>query len=224
MFDVVRHPRARRTRLSFDPVTGRARLTLPRRASLAKAVDWARGQGAWIERQRAVAPQAYPFAPDVVLPVDGRPLALRWSATAPRQPRCEGDALVVGGPLDGFARRVEAWLRQEALRVLGDDTAFYATRAGVGVTTVTVGDPKARWGSCASHGAIRYSWRLVLAPPDVRRATAAHEVAHRVHMHHGPAFHALVETLFGRAPAAERAWLRTHGASLHWFGRSPPAG
>ena len=53
----------------------------------------------------------------------------------------------------------------------------------------------------------------------MRRATAAHEVAHRVHMNHSAAFHALVATLYGRDPAAERAWLRRHGASLHWFGR-----
>ncbi|MGP1282805.1 MAG: YgjP-like metallopeptidase domain-containing protein, partial [Parasphingopyxis sp.] len=67
---------------------------------------------------------------------------------------------------------------------------------------------------------IRYSWRLVMAPPDVLGATAAHEVAHRVHMHHGPEFHALVAEIFGRDPSAERAWLREHGAALYWVGSS----
>ncbi|WP_294296983.1 M48 family metallopeptidase, partial [uncultured Sphingomonas sp.] len=92
-------------------------------------------------------------------------------------------------------------------------------KAGVTVSAVGVGDTRSRWGSCASTGAIRYSWRLILAPPAVRRATVAHEVAHRVHMNHSPAFHALVADLYGRDPTPERRWLKTNGAALHWFGR-----
>ncbi|MGJ3628833.1 YgjP-like metallopeptidase domain-containing protein [Sphingomonas sp. MMS24-JH45] len=110
-----------------------------------------------------------------------------------------------------------------ALAVLEADTAHYAARAGVAVAAVAVGDPRGRWGSCAHDGAIRYSWRLLLAPPEVRRATAAHEVAHRVHMNRSPAFHALVATLYGAAPPMRR-WLRAHGAQLHWYGRSSGAG
>jgi predicted metal-dependent hydrolase len=85
---------------------------------------------------------------------------------------------------------------------------------------VAVGDPKGRWGSCAASGVIRYSWRLILAPPEVRRATVAHEVAHRVHMNHSAAFHAVVRELYGREPSHERAWLRANAMRLHSFGRA----
>ncbi|NJR77592.1 YgjP-like metallopeptidase domain-containing protein [Sphingomonas corticis] len=220
-FDVVRHPRARRTKLSFDPLTGRARLTLPPRASLDRAMAWARGQAAWVERQRSVLPEARPFVPGATLPFDGATLTIRWQEGAPRAVRREGDALFLGGPLDTVARRVEAWLRRQALALLEADTAVYAARAGVTVSAVAVGDPRGRWGSCAHDGAIRYSWRLAMAPPEVRRATAAHEVAHRVHMNHSPAFHALVARLYEADPAPARRWLRAHGAALHWYGRSP---
>jgi predicted metal-dependent hydrolase len=223
-FDVVRHPRARRTKLSVDPVTGRIRLTLPPRASLPRALAWAQAQQGWVERQRAVLPQARPFVPGAVLPVAGDDLELRWSPDAPRMPSVKDGALLIGGPADMVARRVETWLRRRALAVLTEETAFYAERAGVTVAKVAVGDPRGRWGSCAHDGAIRYSWRLILAPPAVRRATVAHEVAHRVHMDHSPAFHALVATLYGADPRAERQWLRAHGAALHWFGRSAGAG
>ena len=218
--DIVRNARARRTRLSFDPVTGRARLTLPPRASVRKALAWAGQQRIWLAEQQARLPQARPFVSGAVIPVDGVELTIDWSAVHPRLPAVSGDRLVLGGPQDMVPRRVEAWLKRRALAVLAVDTAHYAARAGVVVSGVAVGDARGRWGSCAHHGAIRYSWRLVLAPPDVRRATAAHEVAHRVHMNHSPAFHALVATLYGREPATERAWLRAHGAALHWFGRS----
>ena len=103
---------------------------------------------------------------------------------------------------------------------LASDTAHYAAKAGVSVTKVAIGDARGRWGSCAVDGVIRYSWRLILAPGWVRRATVAHEVAHRVHMNHGPAFHALVAQLYEGDPTPARAWLRAHGAGLHWVGRS----
>jgi hypothetical protein len=45
-------------------------------------------------------------------------------------------------------------------------------------------------------------------------------VAHRVHMNHGSAFHALVKDILGEDPAPARQWLRTNGSALHWFGRS----
>jgi predicted metal-dependent hydrolase len=162
---------------------------------------------------------ARPFADGATIPVGGDALVIAWDATRPRRIERCGDRLLCGGPAEGLARRIELWLRREALRVLAEETAACAARAGVTVTTVSIGDPRGRWGSCASSGAIRYSWRLILAPAFVRRATVAHEVAHRVHMNHGPDFHTLAAQLDDGDPDESRAWLRAHGAALHWFGR-----
>ena len=68
--------------------------------------------------------------------------------------------------------------------------------------------PASRWGSCSASGAIRYNWRLILAPPHLLRWVVAHEVAHRRHMNHGPAFQALEAELYGGDVAAARAELR----------------
>lgn len=217
--EVVRHARARRMRLAVDPRSGKVRLTLPPRASLKKGLDWANEQRAWIDTQRAALPEGRPFAPGAHFPFGGTDIEIVWSEGGLRTPRLDGDRLLCGGPRDGLERRVEQWLKREALKVLSAETAEYAERAGVTVSGVSVGDPRGRWGSCASSGAIRYSWRLILAPAFVRRATVAHEVAHRVHMNHGAAFHRLVETLFETDPTPARAWLRRSGAALHWVGR-----
>ncbi|WP_299648562.1 M48 family metallopeptidase [Sphingomonas bacterium] len=207
-------------KLSFDPVTGRARLTLPRRAPLKAALAWADEKAGWLAEQRARLPDARPFIAGAVLPIADETLTITWSEGTRRTVRRVDDTLSVEGPADTVARRVELWLRRAALDLLSRETAEFAALAGVTVTQVAVGDPRGRWGSCASTGIIRYSWRLLLAPGWVRRATVAHEVAHRVHMNHGPAFHALVAELLGADPAAARAWLRANGASLHWVGRS----
>src|SRR5690606_37233451 len=98
----------------------------------------------------------------------------------------EEDVMIVGGPLAHAGARAVRWLRDRALETLTAETQALARAHGLPLTTVSIGDPRSRWGSCASSGAIRYSWRLILAPPSVRQATVAHEVAHLRHMHHGP--------------------------------------
>ncbi len=219
-FEVVRHPRAMRARLTFDPASGRARLVLPARAALKPALAWARGKVDWIAGQRASLPQALPFEPGAVIAVADERLELVWRPGSSRALKREGERLVAEGPPETLPRRVEAWLRRASLDLLARETAEFAGKAGVVVTRVMIGDARGRWGSCSGTGAIRYSWRLLLAPGWVRRATVAHEVAHRVHMNHGPAFHNLVRELLGTDPTPARAWLRTHGARLHWIGRS----
>lgn len=218
--EVVRHARARRAKLSVDPTSGRARLTIPRRASAKAALAWAAGQTEWLIAQRAHLPRPCPFVDGARIPFDDEVLTIAWEPGASRIVRREDDRLAVFGPPETLGRRVEAWLKREALRLLSEDSAHYAALAGVTITKVSVGDARRRWGSCAAAGAIRYNWRLVLAPSAVRRATAAHEVAHRVHMNHGAAFHALVATLYGDDPDPQRRWLKANGAALYSFGRS----
>lgn len=217
---VVRHPRARRTRLSIDPKTGAVKLTLPPRAALAPALRWAEEKRSWIAAEQAKLPQARPFADGGSLPFRGMMLTIAWDAAASRQVTVEGNRLCCGGPIDGLPRRIERWLRAQAITLLSAETAEFAERAGVAVGRVSIGDPRGRWGSCSSDGAIRYSWRLILAPDFVRRATVAHEVAHRLHMNHSAAFHAAVARLVGVDADQTRAWLKQHGAALHWVGRS----
>ncbi len=217
--DVVRHPRARRARLSIDPARGTVRLTIPLRAPVAPALRWAEDHADWIAAQRARLPAPYPFVPGATLTVADCPLTIAWEADASRRIVVDGTILRCGGPSEGLSRRITAWLKREALQRLSLETGEFAALAGVSVSQVAVGDARARWGSCASSGIIRYSWRLILAPGWVRRATVAHEVAHRVQMNHGLAFHALVHQLVGADANRSRAWLRANGAALHWFGR-----
>ncbi|QAY79839.1 M48 family peptidase [Sphingosinicella sp. BN140058] len=205
-------------RLRVDPRSAEVLLTIPRRVSRARALAWAVEHRPWIEKQLEAIVPAARLGPGDTIPLYDRPHPIVWTADASRVVRLEDEAIVTGGPPETVEARVTRWLHRHALDLLSAETAEFAAKASVVVTRVAVGDPRSRWGSCSSTGAIRYSWRLILAPATVRRATVAHEVAHRVHMNHGPQFHALVETLLGYDPAAARAWLRRHGAALHRIG------
>jgi hypothetical protein len=213
-------PRARVLRLKVDPRTGTVSLTVPRRVSQRKALEWAAQHRAWIEAQLAKIAPPERIGAGSVIPLYDRPHVVDWSADRSRIVRLEEGRILAGGPAEGLEGRILRWLKRHALDLLARETAEYAAKAKVTVAKVAVGDPLSRWGSCSSTGGIRYSWRLILAPPHVRRATVAHEVAHRVHMHHGPEFHALVAELFEGDPATAHAWLRRHGAALHRIARA----
>jgi predicted metal-dependent hydrolase len=124
-----------------------------------------------------------------------------------------------GGPEAGLARRIELFLKRRALDVMSREVADYAAAAGVTARSVSVGDAGTRWGSCSSQGRIRLSWRLILAPPLVRRYVVAHEVAHLAHLDHSTRFKALEARLYGPGLAEAKAALRRHGPRLRRVGR-----
>jgi hypothetical protein len=193
-------------------------LTVPRRSSKRQALEWAAGHRGWIEAQLAQIPPASALEPGATIPLYGRPHRIEWSPERVRTPLVEPGRILTGGPLEGLEARMLRWLRRHALDRLAAETTAFAAKAGVTVRRIAVGDPRSRWGSCSADGAIRYSWRLILAPDFVRRATVAHEVAHRVHMNHGAEFHRLVGALLEEDPTPAREWLRRNGASLYRIG------
>lgn len=206
-------------RLKVDPRTRAVLLTVPRRTSTRRALAWAAGHRDWLEATLAAMPDAEPIGPGSSVPYRGVPHRLDWRRERPRRIALDGNRLLVGGPAEGLERRVLRWLRAEALALLEAETRELAAKVGVMASRVRVGDPVSRWGSCSTSGTVSYSWRLIMAPDFVRRATVAHEVAHLVHLNHRPEFHALVEHLLGEDPRPARAWLRREGGALHRIGR-----
>jgi predicted metal-dependent hydrolase len=240
---VVRRASVKGMKLSVDPRDATVRLTLGKRAALKPALGWVADKRDWIEAELARLPQAQPIVPDMVFGLGDEVVRVDWDSSFARTPQFaipakagtqllpsvqelgsplrgnDEHVLRVGGPLEQLPARVMRFLRAHALKTLEADTRELADAHNITVNQVAVGDPKGRWGSCASSGDIRYSWRLILAPEEVRRATVAHEVAHRVHMNHSRAFHDVVAKLHGGNPSSARRWLRAHGTALHWFGR-----
>ena len=210
---------ARVMRLRFDSGRNVLKLTCPARVSRSAALSWAADQRDWIEAQLSAALPANPFLPGASIPLEGRDVRIAWREKYPRTPLLDGDVLTCGGPADGLARRVEGFLKRRAMALLSEETAEFAAAAGVTAKSVGIGDADTRWGSCSAEGRIRFSWRLICAPPEARRYVVAHEVAHLVHLNHGPQFKALERRLFGPGVAEARALLRRHGPRLKRIGR-----
>ena len=211
---------ARRLRLRFDEASGTLKLTCPWRTSRRAALSWALDQRDWIELQLARSKAPEPFAPGMTIPVEGEEMVIVWDAKAGRTPVLASGELRVGGPESGLSRRIESFLKRRALTTMSEDVAEFAAAAQVTASSVSVGDAGTRWGSCSSAGKIRLSWRLILAPPAVRRYVVAHEVAHLVHLDHSARFKALEARLYGPGLAEAKAALRRIGPRIRRVGRA----
>jgi predicted metal-dependent hydrolase len=210
---------ARRLRLRFDEASGTLKLTCPWRTGRRAALAWALDQRDWIDAQLAKAEPGEPLEPGATIPLEGEDVRLVWDPESRRTAQLADGEIRSGGPRDGFGRRIELFLKRRALDVMSREVADYAAAAGVVARSVSVGDAGTRWGSCSSQGKIRLNWRLILAPPAVRKYVVAHEVAHLVHLDHSAKFKALEARLCGPGVSAAKAQLRRLGPRLKRVGR-----
>lgn len=211
------NPRARRVSLKVDAAARRIELVMPPRASFKAARAFAEGQEGWIRARLAALPARVPFADGAVIPFCGSDLTVRHRPEARGAAWIEGTELLVAGTPPHMARRVRDFLIAEARRAMGDKARVLAARVERKVACITIRDTRTRWGSCSPDGRLAFSWRLIMAPPEVIDYIVAHEVAHLVHLHHGPQFWRLVEELM---PGARqwRRWLTRHGNGLLRYG------
>ncbi len=216
------NPRARRISIRIDGRAGEAVAVAPSERQLADAVAFARSRANWICERLAARPAGAPLQPGAVIPFCGGTVRLEAAggAGAARLVKGQdGDRIVSGGEGEAFARRVVNLLKRAARDALQARTGVHLSALGQAPVTLTLNDPASRWGSCSPMSrSIRYSWRVIMAPPEVLDYLAAHEVAHLVHANHSPAYWAVVHDLVGDHRPF-RAWLRDHGPALHAVGR-----
>ena len=224
---VVRHnPRARRFIVRVDMTTGAVHVTTPNKRNVKAAISFAHSHADWLIEQRKHVTFAEPFCDGALIPVRGTLHLIRHVESQRSAVMCvpqgEGDMpeLHVGGDISFLPRRVTDWLKRQAKIDLNQSVLTHAAVLNVRPSRVTVRDQSSRWGSCSSTRALSFSWRLVFAPTDVLDYVAAHEVAHLVHMNHGPQFWRTVENLVPTYSQAVR-WLETEGPALHKYGVAP---
>ncbi|MGQ0621065.1 MAG: M48 family metallopeptidase [Panacagrimonas sp.] len=213
------------------------RLTIPRYVSRAEGRAFLRSRETWIrekiadlklklaERPERPSPQLRWDGSDV-LPLRGTDIALRLVAARVRKPTVRFGADASLPALELFVP--PSWLAQpaqmqkllrdtfkrealiDAQRLLDEEAA----RLGVTFDGPRIADQKTLWGSCTAQGLISLSWRLVMAPTEVFRYVAIHELCHLRHHDHSERFWKLVAR---QMPDFEthRRWLREHGPRLH---------
>lgn len=209
-----RSAQAKRFSLRVSRLDGRVTLTLPQRAKEADGIAFLHKHDAWLRETLSQMPLAQGalvgFGCEIM--VEGK--LLRITPSGARSVTIEADQLLV--PQSAAPARIAAFLKVLARDRLARASDHYAAMVKRRYSRLTLRDTRSRWGSCTADGALMYSWRLIMAPPEVLDYVAAHEVAHLVEMNHSAAFWAVVERL---CPdwRQQRKWLHDHGQSLHAY-------
>lgn len=207
---IARHRRARRYVLRMTP-DGALRITVPRGASVAGGLTFARSQGAWIARERArrlARDSAWDDGSLVWYRGERLPLMIQAATIS-------FGSETMSRPADGAKVRdvFEAHLRDIATAELPGRCAALAALHGLAITRVSIRNQRSRWGSCSPRGAIALNWRLVQMPPSVSDYVILHELMHLRQPNHSRQFWREVAKVCDDWRAAER-WLKTFGREL----------
>ena len=208
----LRHSaRAKRLSLRVSRLDGRVTLTLPRRAPAREGIAFLRAKEIWLRGHLQNMRPAMAVDVGQSIPFRGRDMPIVLGKG--RRARLTEDQIEVSGGAPA-APQVKALLRHNARDALARASDKYAQQLCRAYTRLSIRDTRSRWGSCSTAGVLMYSWRLIMAPPEVLDYVAAHEVAHLVEMNHQPAFWTIVAQL---CPDYEnhRQWLRENGDQLH---------
>ncbi len=210
--EIRRSSRARRMSLRVSSLDGRVTLTLPPRVGTREAQKFAESKAGWIAQALEGLHRPVQVAIGTRLPVDGTERSIiAGQGRSARLLRAS-----ISAPEDRTGVVVLALLKALARDRLTEAVDLYADRLGREAGRLTLRDTRSRWGSCTHEGNLMFSWRLILAPPEVLGYVAAHEVAHLEHMDHSPDFWRVVGEI---SPGYEpwRAWLRREGPGLHRY-------
>ncbi len=201
----VRNPKARRYILRFHE--GVARVTIPRGGSLQYAQEFARSNGAWIEKQLRRAPPEWR---------DGTEILFRGERTtltvAGMSAKVAGQQVTIEQG-DDLRIAVESRMRALATKELVQRAWELTRELGLEVSAVSVRNQRSRWGSCSVGKRISLNWRLIQTPELVRDYIIVHELMHLREMNHSTKFWAHVEDAFPLWREAEK-WLRRNSGLL----------
>ena len=105
------------------------------------------------------------------------------------------------------------WYKKRARKVLTERVEFFARKHGFKVGKIRISSARTRWGSCSSKETLSFTWRLVMAPPDVIDYIVVHELCHLKEMNHSVVFWTQVESILPDYKQ-HRKWLKSYGKLL----------
>ncbi len=210
--EIKRSARSKRLSLRVSRLDGKVTLSMPKRVSDREAHKFLDEKADWIRDNLEDLPSITRVVIGASVLFEGEETMV--VAGEGRRARLTEAGIAV--PDGAVGPRVAALLKIEARARLTEASERYAKAIGRSFGRVTIRDTRSRWGSCTSDGNLMYSWRLVMAPPEVLAYVAAHEVAHLIHMNHSADFWAEVGGIFPDYDGPRR-WLRENGHLLHQY-------
>ncbi len=211
--ELRRNARAKRMTLRVSAVDGVVRLSLPKRGSLKAAKRFLSEQESWLREHTGKTPDRVAIREGLTISLHGESFLLQSHSKSRVTLAPDTLFLPQNRPM---GQSLERFVKTRAKNVITKLAEADSAALGKPFNKISLRDPRSRWGSCNTDGNLMFSWRLMLAPPEVLRYVVAHEVAHLREMNHSKAFWAEVAGLMPEYTPPRR-WLQQNGAALHRF-------
>jgi len=102
-----------------------------------------------------------------------------------------------------------SWYKKKARSHLSGRVDFYSGMLKLTSGSVRITSAESRWGSCSGANNLSFSFRLIMAPPEVVDYVVVHELMHIREKNHSSKFWALVIEVIPDYKK-HRRWLRDH--------------
>ena len=207
---------AKRLTLRIDSQKRIPVVTIPKRCSEKRAVEFVETHRLWILKSLQSIPEIKRFEPNIKINLFGADYIIVHNPELKRGCFIEGDKIYVSGEESFLHRRVKDFIKDYAKKELDSLSREKARILGKKLNNVCLKDTKSRWGSCSSNNNINYSWRIALAPYAVIEYLVCHEVAHLAEQNHSIDFWNKVKELCPNYKNA-RLWLKKYGKELYLY-------
>ena len=211
---LVLSSRARRITLRGSSLDGKVSVTAPKRVSVSEIEKFLHQKKGWVEQKLSEVPKKLDVTIGTMIPYKGHQVKLiEYSG---KYIQLSGDRLLLPQSKKSVGVITIDFLKQAARNQLEYEVNYFSKKLGKSYSKISLRDPRSRWGSCTHKKALMFSWRLVMAPPEVLSYVAAHEVAHLKHMDHSEQFWREIMRIYGKYYKALE-WLRENGTSVHRY-------
>jgi predicted metal-dependent hydrolase len=120
---------------------------------------------------------------------------------------------LAGSSLPAAAAAFERWYKQQARLFLMERLPALARKHGFRYQKIRISSARTRWGSCSSLGTLSFTYRLIMAPPEVVDYVVMHELVHTQVRNHSKTFWNRVGQLMPDYKP-RLAWLKKNGKFL----------
>ena len=213
---ISRKNNIRRLSLKVCRITGEISINAPKFLSESEIYKFYYLNRNWIHIQinQCLVPKI--VKEGLFLPVEGNLYEIKVKKSCSKIKILENNQICIPKNISDIGKELQTFLLEYCKSVMIPIILKKSNLIQKKIKKISFKDTKSRWGSCSSTGSIMLNWRLIMVPPSVYNYVIIHEIAHLVHMNHGPLFWKLVQELSPNY-SKDKEWLKKNGREIRRY-------
>ena len=213
---ISRKNNIRRLSLKVCRITGKISINAPKFLSESEIYRFFYLNRNWIQKQinQCLVPKI--VKEGLLVPVEGNLYEIVVKKSCSKVKFLENNQICIPKNISNIGKELQTFLLEYCKSVMIPIILKKSNLIQKKIKKISFKDTKSRWGSCSSTGSIMLNWRLIMVPPSVYKYVIIHELAHLVHMNHGPLFWKLVQELSPNY-SNDKEWLKKNGGEIRRY-------